>query len=62
MLLRLAIIAWKEFKQISRDRRMLGITIVLPVFMVVLYGYGINLDVKHVRIGIVDHDRSAIFF
>ncbi len=59
MLLRLAMIAWKEFKQIGRDRRMLGVTIVLPVFMVLLYGYGINLDVKHVRIAILDHDHSA---
>ncbi len=59
MLLRLIMIAWKEFKQIGRDRRMLGVTIVLPVFMVLLYGYGINLDVKHVRIAILDHDHSA---
>ncbi len=59
MWLRLAMIAWKEFKQIGRDRRMLGVTIVLPVFMVLLYGYGINLDVKHVRIAILDQDRSA---
>ncbi len=59
MLLRLFMIVWKEFKQISRDRRMLGVTIVLPVFMVVLYGYAINLDVKHLRIAIIDHDRSA---
>ncbi|MBF0542820.1 MAG: ABC transporter permease [Candidatus Riflebacteria bacterium] len=59
MLLRLLMISWKEFKQISRDPRMLGITIILPVFMVALYGYGINLDVKHIRIGILDHDRSA---
>lgn len=59
MLQRLLTIAWKEFKQIGRDRRMLGITIILPVFMVILYGYAINLDVKHLRIGIIDHDRTS---
>lgn len=59
MWLRLAMIAWKEFKQIGRDRRMLGVSIVLPVFMVLLYGYGINLDVRHVRVAILDQDRSA---
>lgn len=58
MLLRLAMVAWKEFIQIGRDRRMLGVSVVLPVFMVMLYGYAINLDVKHLRIGILDHDRT----
>jgi ABC-2 type transport system permease protein len=59
MWLRTWMILWKEFKQISRDPRMLGITIGLPIVMLLIFGYAINFDVKHVRLAIYDQDRSA---
>ncbi len=58
MLLRIRMMIWKEFKQISRDPRMLGVVVALPIFMLIIYGYAINLDVRHLRIGIYDQDRS----
>jgi ABC-2 type transport system permease protein len=58
MLQRIIMIIWKEFVQISRDPRMLGVVIVLPIFMLLLYGYAINLDVKHVRLAVYDQDGS----
>ena len=58
MLQRIRMIMWKEFVQISRDARMLGVVIVLPVLMLVLYGYAINFDVKHLPLAIYDQDRS----
>lgn len=58
MLLRTWMIAWKEFVQVLRDRRTLTVVVVMPVLMLVLYGYAINLDVKHVQLGIDDHDRT----
>ncbi len=52
------IIAWKEFVHILRDPRTLAVVLVLPVLMLILYGYAINLDVKHVKLGVLDRDRS----
>ena len=31
----------------------------LPAFMLVLYGYALNFDVRHVRLAVQDRDRSA---
>ena len=58
MRLRIGIIAWKEFIQIARDWRTLVVIIVLPVLMLILYGYAINFDLRHVAIGVQDEDRS----
>jgi ABC-2 type transport system permease protein len=48
----------KEFIQIFRDWRTLAVVIVLPLLMLVLYGYAINMDVKHLRTAIVDQDKG----
>lgn len=58
MLQRTWIIMWKEFRQISRDPRMLGVVGVLPVMLLLLFGYAINLDVKHVPIAIWDQCKT----
>lgn len=58
MLTRIWMILWKEFIQISRDPRMLIIVAVLPIFMLLLYGYAIDLDVRDVRFGVYDADHS----
>ncbi|HVP58323.1 MAG TPA: ABC transporter permease [bacterium] len=51
-------IALKEVRHILRDPRSLTIAIVLPVLLTVLFGYAINLDVKHIRLAVVDLDRT----
>lgn len=55
---RIWMIMWKELLQISRDARMLTVVVVLPVFMLVLYGYAINFDVKHLPLAVYDQDGS----
>lgn len=54
----LAIVA-KEFRQISRDRLSLGLLIVFPAVLLVLYGYALSFDVKHLRVAVLDHDRTT---
>lgn len=49
----------KEFRQIRRDRRALGILVFLPAFMLVMVGYALNFDVKHLSVAVVDEDRSS---
>jgi ABC-2 type transport system permease protein len=58
MWLRIGIIAWKEFIQIVRDWRTLVVVIVLPMLMLILYGYAINFDLRHIALGVQDEDRS----
>lgn len=49
----------KEFRQIRRDRLSLGLLIFVPVMLLTLYGYALSFDVKHLRIGVLDQDRTA---
>jgi ABC-2 type transport system permease protein len=50
--------ARKETLHILRDWRTLGILVVLPVALLLFFGYAIDLDVTDVRIGVYDEDRS----
>jgi ABC-2 type transport system permease protein len=48
----------KEFRQIGRDRRRLLILLFVPAFFLLLYGYALNFDIRHVRLAVQDNDRS----
>jgi len=48
----------KEFFQIRRDKRTLGIILFVPAFLLVMYGYAINLDIKNMSLGIYDLDKT----
>jgi ABC-2 type transport system permease protein len=52
-------IARKELRQASRDPLTLGMLLGLPTFMLLLYGYAVNFDVRHVRLAVQDRDKSA---
>jgi drug efflux transport system permease protein len=52
-------VALKEFRQIARDRRTLAILLLVPVFFLLLYGYALNWDIRHVRLAVDDRDHSA---
>jgi ABC-2 type transport system permease protein len=43
----------KEFLQVLRDPSSLGIALVLPVVLLLLFGYGVSLDANHVPIALV---------
>ncbi|HLG60007.1 MAG TPA: ABC transporter permease [Vicinamibacterales bacterium] len=52
-------VARKEMRQIARDRRTLLILLFVPVFFLLVYGYALNFDIRHVRIAVQDNDRST---
>jgi len=52
-------VASKEFRQIVRDRRTLLTLLFVPGFFLLLYGYALNFDIRHVRLAVDDRDRSA---
>lgn len=53
-------IAKKEFIQVSRDRRTLMMLFLMPIMQLMIYGYGINTDVKHLPTYVYDQDRSYL--
>jgi ABC-2 type transport system permease protein len=59
MLLRTWAITRKEFIQLVRDVRTLAVIVVLPVLLLVLYGYAINLDVTHLQTAVADQDKTS---
>ncbi|CRX38630.1 ABC transporter permease [Estrella lausannensis] len=48
----------KELIQIVRDPSTLLISVVLPLILLFLYGFGVSLDLKHLRIGVVLEDTG----
>ncbi len=59
-LIRMAAIADKEWIQIRRDTRSLILTLFIPTLLVLLFGYALVFDVKHVKMVVYDQDRSYI--
>lgn len=51
--------AVKEFRQSFRDRLTLAGYLFLPVFLLLLFGYALSFDVKHVKLAILDADRTS---
>ena len=51
-------VARKEVVQILRDARSLIIVLIMPVVLVLLFGYGVNLDLKGLPVYVYDRDGS----
>jgi ABC-2 type transport system permease protein len=56
---RTGVIAWKELRQLRRDRLTLAMMTMLPVMQLLLFGYAINTDIRHIPTVIYDQDRTA---
>jgi len=56
---RIKAVAWKEFVQIKRDARSLGLALAIPVFMLLIFGYGLSLDIDQVHTLIWNQDSSS---
>ncbi len=55
---RVKAVAQKEFLHIIRDPRSLAMALLLPVLMILLFGYGLSLDVDRIPTVIYDSDNS----
>lgn len=56
---RIAAIARCELRQLWRDPMLVLRAVGVPVTLLVLFGYGLSLDVERIPLAVVDHDRSA---
>jgi ABC-2 type transport system permease protein len=48
----------KEFRHVLRDARSLIMALVLPMFLMLLFGYALNLDVDRIPTLVYDRDQS----
>jgi ABC-2 type transport system permease protein len=56
---RIIAIVIKELRQLSRDRLTFGMIIGIPALQLVLFGYAINMDVRHLSAGVADLSQTA---
>ena len=49
----------KEFIQVFRDPRMRGVIFLAPIFQLLVFGYAVTTDVKHVATAVYDLDNSV---
>ena len=56
---RLGAVARKELLQLRRDPRSLLLAFMLPVLLLVAFGYAITWDVNHIALAVLDEDGSA---
>ncbi len=57
---RILYLVQKEFRQIAREKIYVGLIFGMPFIQIVVLGFAITTDVKHVPMAIVDHDRSYL--
>jgi ABC-2 type transport system permease protein len=50
----------KELRQLVRDRWTLAMIVGIPAIQLVLFGYAINLDVRHVSSALLDRSQSQL--
>ena len=55
---RIFVIVRKEFRQTLREPRMRLLLFLPPMVQLIIFGFAVNLDVDHVRIGWMDSDRT----
>jgi ABC-2 type transport system permease protein len=58
-LMRLRGLVRKEFLQVVRDPSSIGIAFLMPVVLLLLFGYGVSLDAEHVPIAVVVEKPDA---
>lgn len=50
----------KELTQLRRDKMTFGMVIMIPLIQLLLFGYAINTNVRHIPVGVVDQSQSAL--
>lgn len=58
-MIRLRALLVKEFIQMRRDNLTLAMMLALPIVQLVLFGFAINMDVKHLKTAVFDQSLSA---
>jgi len=57
---RVRVLAFKEWREIVRDRMFFSLAFVVPSILMLVFGYGIVLDVEKLPFAVLDQDRSEM--
>ena len=58
--LRIQAIIGKELTQLRRDKMTFGMVVMIPLIQLMLFGYAINTNIRHIPVGVVDHSESML--
>jgi ABC-2 type transport system permease protein len=53
-------IARKEYYHLIRDFRSLYLAFIIPLFLILMFGYALSLDVEDIKVAIVDQDKTRM--
>lgn len=59
-LLRIQAIFNKELTQLKRDRMTFGMIVMIPLIQLLLFGYGINTNIRNIPVGVVDQSNTGL--
>ena len=59
-LLRVGAMAAKEATHIRRDPQTLAMALIMPVGLLLLFGYGVTFDLEHLPVVTVDYDHTSV--
>jgi ABC-2 type transport system permease protein len=59
-LLRIYAIVSKELTQLKRDRMTFGMIVMIPLIQLMLFGYAINTNIRHIPVGVMDYSNSGL--
>jgi ABC-type multidrug transport system permease subunit len=57
---RVGAVVKREFNEIIRDPLYMAMAILVPPFIMIIFGFGLKLDVEHLPLGICDLDQSRL--
>ncbi|WP_170342570.1 ABC transporter permease [Ruegeria arenilitoris] len=57
---RITAVLKKELLQLRRDRMTFAMVIMIPLIQLLLFGYAINTNIRHIPVGIVDQADSSL--
>jgi ABC-2 type transport system permease protein len=59
-LFRIQAILWKELLQLGRDRITFAMVVMIPLIQLLLFGYAIETNLRHIPVALVDHSQSGL--
>ena len=55
---RVFVVAQREWREIVRDRIYFLLAFLLPVMLMLVFGYGMSQDIENIAFAVVDEDRT----
>jgi ABC-2 type transport system permease protein len=50
----------KELTQLKRDKMTFGMVVMIPLIQLMLFGYAINTNIRHIPVGVVDQSETGL--